>query len=154
MRSLMAWSLVVASVVFSGAASAENPGKTVDVRLEAGHTYVIDQLSRNAAARISIIDNPNALVVNSGLPGELMLVGAEAGRWEIIAERANGQQVTYDVRVTSIARPFSNPLAPGKLPPGPDQMTSNGSPAGLESGSISNGQPKTVELSHIGGDQK
>jgi len=107
-----------ASLVVSSAAYARS-AKTIDVRIAAGETYVIDQLSR-AEARIKVISNPNALVANGGMPGALMLVGAEAGCWKINVERANGEQVTYDVTVTSVGRPISDPLPPGKLPYLPD----------------------------------
>jgi len=146
---LLACSLASASLLASVAAAAQqNYANKLAVRLDAGETYVIDGLSRTTAPRLNVISNPNALVINTDMPGVLMLVGAEAGRWEITAERANGQPVTYDVTITSIARPFSNPLAPGRLPSMPDQMTTNSSPAGVESGSITNGQPKTIEVNH------
>lgn len=138
--------LAAASLLVSGASVAqENSGKKIEVQLEAGQTYVIDQLSRNVAARIKVISNPNALVVNGGIPGELMLVGAEGGCWEIAAEQANGEWVTYDVTVTSIARPFSNPLAPGKLPYLPDPNC-NGFSARSRSGPSENFQSKTIEI--------
>jgi hypothetical protein len=145
---LIAWSLAAASLLVSGVSMAhENPGKTIDVQIQAGETYVIDQLSHNAPARIKVISNPNALVVNRGIPNELMLVGAEAGCWEIAAERANGERITYDVTVTSIARPFSNPLAPGKLPYLPDPNC-NGFLARPGSGSPENFLPKTIGVDH------
>jgi hypothetical protein len=143
---LITWSLAIASLLAAGAAVAsENSGKKIEVRIEAGETYVIDQLSRNSAARIKVINNPNALVVNGGIPGELMLVGAEAGCWEIAAEYANREWVTYDVTVTSIARPFSNPLAPGKLPYLPDPNC-NGFSVKSKSGSPAKAQSKTIEV--------
>jgi hypothetical protein len=145
---LMTWLLTAASLLVSAGGIAQaSPGKTVDVRISAGETYVINQLSRNTAARITIISNPNALVVNHGIPGELMLVGAEAGCWEIAAEQANGERITYDVTVTSIARPFSNPLAPGKLPYLPDPNC-NSFPVGSKSEPLSKFSSKTIEVNH------
>jgi hypothetical protein len=145
----MAWSLAVASLLASGIArSQEQPASKVAVQLAAGETYVIDQLRLAAPARIDIVNNPNALVVNNGIPGELMLVGAEAGRWEISVQRANGQRVIYEVTVTSIGRPFSNPLAPGKLPPAPGQMTVNQLRDQPESQAIISGPSRTIEVGH------
>jgi hypothetical protein len=145
---LVTWSLAAAGLLASAAAVAqENPGKNIDVRIDAGETYVIDQLSRNTPAHIKVINNPNALVVNRGIPGELMLVGAEAGCWEIDVEQASGESVTYDVTVTSIARPFSNPLAPGKLPYLPDPNC-NGFSGRSKSGPPSEFQSKTIEVNH------
>jgi hypothetical protein len=145
---LVTWSLAAAGLLASAAAMAqESSGKKIDVRIDAGETYVIDQLSRNTPARIKVINNPNALVVNRGIPGELMLVGAEAGCWEIAAEQANGESVTYDVTVTSIARPFSNPLAPGKLPYLPDPNC-NAFSVRSKSGPPSEFQSKTIEVNH------
>jgi hypothetical protein len=145
---LIICSLAAASLLVSGAVAAlESPRKTIDVQIEAGETYVIDQLSRNVPARVRVINNPNALVVNRGIPGELMLVGAEAGCWEIAAEQANGESVTYDVTVTSIARPSSDPLAPGKLPYLPNPNC-NGFSVRSKSGRLSNSQSKTIEVEH------
>jgi hypothetical protein len=145
---LVTWSLAAAGLLASAAAMAqESSGKKIDVRIDAGETYVIDQLSRNTPARIKVINNPNALVVNRGIPGELMLVGAEAGCWEIAAEQTNGESVTYDVTVTSIARPFSKPLAPGKLPYLPDPNC-NGFSVRSKSGPSSNFQSKTIAVEH------
>jgi hypothetical protein len=141
---LIIWSLAAASLLASGTAEAHGrPGKKIDVRIEAGETHEIDHLDRSAVARITVIDNPNALVVIGGIPGELTLIGAEAGCWEIAAEQASGEQVTYDITVTSIARPFSNPLAPGRLPYLPDPNC-NGFSA--NSGSTVRSRSKHIEI--------
>jgi hypothetical protein len=141
----MIWSLA-ASLLASGVAIArDNLEKKIDVQLEAGDTYVINQLSRDSAARITVISNPNALVVNGGVPGKLMLVGAEAGCWEIAAEHANGERVTYDVTVTSIARPFSDPLAPGKFPDLPDPKC-KGVSARLKPGLLAEPSSTTIDI--------
>jgi len=150
MRIMLVASTLLLRGLFAsgGVAAQDSPGNTIPVQLEAGETYVIDNLDRSTPARVNIIRNPNALVVNNGIPGELMLVGAEAGRWEITAEQRNSEWVTYDVTVTSIAMPFSNPLAPGKLPSTSDHSNTNNFSTGPEPKWLTNQESKTIEVDH------
>jgi len=96
-------------------AARENSANKVALSLNAGESYVIEGLSRRAPVGIKVVANANALVVNADTPGKLLLLATEAGRWEIEGERADGRAVTYEVTVRSVAQPFSNPLAPGKI---------------------------------------
>jgi Flp pilus assembly secretin CpaC len=117
---LIAW-LVAAimglALTLQAAVSAADDSNTkLTLTLNAGETYVIDGLSPDTPPNVTVLDNPQALVLNSRVPGKLMLVGTEAGRWEVQTRRANGQAVTYEVKVNSIGHPFNDPLAPGKSP--------------------------------------
>jgi hypothetical protein len=125
----------------------ENRIPVIGVQLTAGESYVISGLNRTTPAQIDVLKNPNALVVNSGLAGELMLVGAEAGRWQITAMRADGQWVTYDVRISSIGRPISDPLAPGKAPPAMGRTTKGFSPE-PPPGWLTGSATETIDINH------
>ncbi|MBF6561456.1 MAG: pilus assembly protein N-terminal domain-containing protein [Candidatus Binataceae bacterium] len=87
------------------------------VSLNAGETYVIKDLSKAATPGIKVIDNPNALVVHTDAPGELVLLGAEAGEWRIKTVASTGGATVYDVSVHALARPFAAPLKPAAAPP-------------------------------------
>src|SRR5665213_1016836 len=81
------------------ASRGEDSAQQVAVALNAGETYVIRDLTANAAPSVHVVDNPNALVVPREKPGELELVGAAAGKWKINVETASGDKVTYKVKV-------------------------------------------------------
>jgi hypothetical protein len=141
------WFFVAPGSIAATESARENPRTVIGVQLNAGETYVIKGLTRGAPAQIDVLSNPNALVVNSGLAGELMLVGAEAGRCEITAVQADGQWVTYDVKVSSIARPFSDPLAPGKSPPALGRSTAGFSPKPAPDW-LTDSASRTIDINH------
>lgn len=108
-------------------AAADSSALPVDeaITLNAGETRVIENLDPAATPDIRVIQNPHALVVNSTEPGKLVLVGAEEGKWDILARRADNN-VTYHVTVHAL-HDWSNPLKPDKMPGGSDGVTSAGS---------------------------
>ncbi|MGH7934400.1 MAG: type II and III secretion system protein family protein [Candidatus Binataceae bacterium] len=118
---------------------AADAGNKVSVTINAGETYVINDLAKDSTPAVHVLKNPNALVVHSDKPGELVILGASAGQWAIDVQTAEGEKVSYDVSVNSLAN--SNPLKPGKLPPtlGSPAASANAtatSPSGsLDSGS-------------------
>jgi hypothetical protein len=122
------------------------PKNTLGLRLNAGETYVIDGLKRGATVGIKIVNNHNALVVNSQMPGSIVLVGAEEGKWAITVERSDGHKVTYQVTVVSVGRPFSDPLTPGRIP----SVTGSAIPGGFSSEPKAErpniSAPKTIEV--------
>src|SRR6266851_589017 len=83
--------------------AADSAGVTKSLTIAAGESYVIDKLSPDATPGIKIVDNPHALVIHSEMPGKVMLVGAEAGEWDLSVTTADGQPMTYDIKVTKIA---------------------------------------------------
>ncbi len=85
---------------------------TVPVSLNAGETYVIKDLSKSTTPGIKVLDNPHALVIHTDAPGEMVLLGAEAGEWQITTTANGGNSVTYDVAVHAVANPFTHPLKP------------------------------------------
>src|ERR1700733_8113038 len=68
------------------ASRGDDSAQQVAVTLSAGETYVIRDLTTNAAPSVHVVNNPKALVVNREKPGELELVGTAAGKWKIDVE--------------------------------------------------------------------
>lgn len=96
-------------------AASSRANATVSLSLQAGETYVISGLNPSSTPAVKVVDNPHALVVHAEEPGKLVLLGAEAGRWAVSVTRSDGQVVTYNVQVSSVATPGA-PLEPGKSP--------------------------------------
>lgn len=90
--------------------------KQVTLRLTAGEVYVIKGLKPDATPAVHIERNPNALIVHSNDPGELVLLGTAAGEWKIDVQTAAGEKLAYDVSVDALAHSYTNPLEPGKNP--------------------------------------
>ena len=64
---------------------------------------IIDHLKIGSRPSIRVIENPNALVIHGETPGQLLLLGAERGEWEVTVTRDDGAQVAYRVDVSAIA---------------------------------------------------
>jgi pilus assembly protein CpaC len=92
-----------------GIAAADD---TVPVSLNAGESYVIKDLSKTATPGIRVLDNPHALAIHSDAPGEMVLLGTEAGEWQITTTANGGNAVTYDVAVHAAAHPVDHALKP------------------------------------------
>lgn len=100
----------------SGIISASDGNREViPVSLNAGETYVIKNLGADSTPAVHVIKNPNALVVHSGAPGQLVLLGADNGEWALDVTDADGAALTYKVDVHSINN-FTDPTKPGKAP--------------------------------------
>ena len=105
--------LLLASSGISAAAEADR--EVIPVTLNAGDTYVIKNLGEDTTPAVHVIKNPNALIVHGGVPGQLVLVGADSGEWTLNVTDADGTPLTYKVDVHSIEN-FANPTEPGKAP--------------------------------------
>jgi pilus assembly protein CpaC len=92
-------------------------GREVTVTIAAGESYLIKNLDPDAMPSIHVVSGRDALQIHGDKPGELVLLGVEAGEWIIRATPISGEPIKYDVTVKAIANPFSNPLEPGKAPP-------------------------------------
>ncbi len=128
---------VLASALFlllpARAALASDAGKTVEVKLDAGETRVIEGLAPSSMPAVRVIDNPHALVIHNEEPGKMTLLGAEAGHWDIDVKQADGSDLTYDVVVSAIAN-RENPLKAGEAPPAYDGRAATAPPAYPSSG--------------------
>jgi Flp pilus assembly secretin CpaC len=91
--------LLILSAGLARASDGRDSGRQIAITLNPGETYVIKDLSAGATPAVHVMDNPNALIVNSEKPGELALSGTAAGKWKIDVETAAGEKVTYKVDV-------------------------------------------------------
>jgi pilus assembly protein CpaC len=111
--------------------------RQVALSLNAGETYVIKNLNKNGTPAVHVVDNPNALIVHSEAPGQLIVVGAAAGKWSIDVKTADGEAVTYTVSVQPAAS--AAPLAAGEKAPSAKSAVSGSSEkpatAALDAGS-------------------
>jgi Flp pilus assembly secretin CpaC len=105
--------LLLASSGIIAAADADR--EVIPVSLNAGDTYVIKNLGEDSTPAVHVVNNPNALIVHSGAPGQLVLVGADNGEWTLDVTDADGAPLTYKVDVHSITN-FADPTKPGKAP--------------------------------------
>src|SRR6202030_4726591 len=86
-------------------------GTTMALALNAGESYVINNVSPGEAPAVDVITNPHALVVHNEEPGKVVLLGAEAGEWTVAVKTTDGSTVKYDVTVKSAAnnKDINNP---------------------------------------------
>ena len=77
-------------------------GTTMALALNAGESYVINNVSPGETPAVSVITNPHALVVHNEEPGKVVLLGAEAGEWTVSVKTTDGSTVKYDVTVKSV----------------------------------------------------
>jgi pilus assembly protein CpaC len=98
--------------------AADSDGTTMSLALNAGESYVINNVSPGETPAVNVITNPHALVVHNEEPGKVVLLGAEAGEWTVSVKTADGNTVKYDVTVKQVAdiNDINNPgTAPGPI---------------------------------------
>jgi Flp pilus assembly secretin CpaC len=108
--------LLILSAGLTSGSDGRDSERQIAVTINPGETYVIKDLSAGATPAVHVMDNPNALIVNSERPGELALSGAAAGKWKIDVETAAGEKVTYRVNVGRASSPASPELVATKDP--------------------------------------
>jgi hypothetical protein len=89
--------------------------RIIPVTINKGETFVISDVSEGGAPGVKPVSNPNALVVRTDAPGKIVLVGADAGNWNLDVTLASGEKVTYQVSVKALAPPQGD-LNPGSAP--------------------------------------
>jgi pilus assembly protein CpaC len=90
-----------------GMLCAADSGVTeMSLNLNAGESYVINNVSPGATPAVNVITNPHALVVHNEEPGKVVLMGAESGEWTVAVKTAAGDTVKYDVNVKSVSNPY------------------------------------------------
>ena len=85
--------------------AADSAGAEMSIALNAGESYIINNVSPGEVPAVKVIANPHALVVHNEEPGKVVLLGAETGEWNISVKTADGP-VNYDVRVKSVGSAF------------------------------------------------
>ena len=83
--------------------AADSAATEMSLALNAGESYVINNVAPGEAPAIKVVTNPHALVVHNEEPGKVVLLGAEAGEWTVSIKTTKGEQINYDVTVKSIA---------------------------------------------------
>jgi len=89
--------------------------RVIPVTINKGETYTISGLEKGAKTDSKAGKNPNALSIQPQPSGDIVLLGTEGGSWKIDATLADGEKVTYDVKVKAEAPPI-NSLTPGTAP--------------------------------------
>jgi hypothetical protein len=114
---LLAWLLAAIGMLMlqSGMVfAADSDGTDMALALNAGESYVINNVAPGEAPAVNVITNPHALIVHNEEPGKVTLLGVEAGEWTIQVKTADGNTVKYDVTVKSLANADIN--HPGTAP--------------------------------------
>ena len=106
---LLPWLVAAVSVLMfrPGMVFADDSAVTeMSLALNAGESYVINNVSPGDTPAVKVITNPHALVVHNEEPGKIVLLGAEAGEWKISIKTGAGAKVDYDVTVKSVANAY------------------------------------------------
>jgi pilus assembly protein CpaC len=106
--------LVVAAT--SGPARAKDVALWIPVTMNAGETYVINDIKPGTKPSFHVEQNPNAFVSYNSPPGKLTMLSAAAGCWIVTVTNTSDHQVSYDFNSFAAATPGA-PLTPGKAPP-------------------------------------
>ena len=115
---LLPWLVGAISLIMLGqglAFAADNPPTVMALSLNAGETYVINNVSPGGTPQVKVITNPNALVIHNEEPGKVTLLGAAAGEWTVGVKLADGTAVDYDVTVSAVGN-INNINHPGTAP--------------------------------------
>jgi hypothetical protein len=113
---LLSLALIAAngSSVFATQPKAKTKRRVIPVTINKGQNYTIDGVKDGTGPAPKVVNNPNALVVQSA-PGRIELVGADSGKWKINVTLATGEKVTYLVTVNAEAPPQGS-LVPAAAP--------------------------------------
>lgn len=120
----------------------------VPVSINAGETYVIENIKHGTKPEFRIAQNPNAFLSYETAPGKLTMLGAEAGRWVVTVTNSSDRTVSYDLNAFAVAKPGA-PLSPGNPPPSVSEGGLKARPgAGAESSS-SAAMPELATISSL-----
>lgn len=97
-------------------AQAKDPASWIPVSINAGETYVINDIKPGTKPAFQVQQNPNAFVSYDSPPGKLTMLSAGAGRWIVTVTNTSDREVSYDLNAFGVAKPGS-PLTPGQAPP-------------------------------------
>jgi len=106
--------MVVGAV--SARAQARDAVDWVPVSINAGETYVINDIKPGTKPTFHVVENPNAFVSYDSPPGKLTMLSAESGRWIVTVANTSDREVSYDLNAFAAAKPGA-PTTPGKAPP-------------------------------------
>ena len=129
-------------------AQATDPAAWIPVSMNAGETYVINDIKPGTKPAFQVQQNPNAFVSYDSPPGKLTLLSAGAGRWQVTVTNNSDREVTYDVNAFGAATPGS-PLTPGNAPPSMTDDKLDSRPGEASSTSTSSGLPELGTISSL-----
>lgn len=108
--------LVLIVSAATGRAQAKDATDWIPVSMNAGETYVINDIKPGTKPSFHVARNPNAFVSYDSPPGKLTILSAEAGCWIVTVTNSSDRVVSYDLNSFAAAKPGA-PLTPGKAPP-------------------------------------
>ncbi len=108
--------LILAVAAATARAQAIEANAWMPVSMNAGETYVINDIKPGTKPLFKVERNPNAFVTYDSPPGKLTMLSAEAGRWIVTVTNNSDREVSYDVNAFRVAKDGA-PLTPGKAPP-------------------------------------
>jgi pilus assembly protein CpaC len=129
---LLPWLLAAMSLLLlrpGAVLAADSSEQQMSLTINAGESYVIDNVSPGSTPSVSVIDNPHALVVHDEEPGKVVLLGAEPGHWDIKVKLASGTLADYDVQVKAVANAYDINHPASSPPPIADTGKTSGSAA-------------------------
>jgi pilus assembly protein CpaC len=132
----------------TASAQAKDPSNWVPVSMNAGETYVINDIKPGTKPSFRIEQNPNAFVSYDSPPGKLTMLSAAAGRWIVTVTNSSDSEVSYDVNAFGVAKPGA-PLTPGKAPPSMSDEGLNSRPRAGTSTSTSSSMPELGTISSL-----
>ncbi len=115
-RLLAAAGLMLVAGAAVARAQAKDPAAWIPVSMNAGETYVINDIKPGTKPSFQVEQNPNAFVSYDTPPGKLTMLSAAAGRWIVTVTNTSDREVSYDVNAFAVAKAGA-PLTPGTAPP-------------------------------------
>ena len=118
----------------------------VPVSMNAGETYVINDIKPGTKPSFHVTRNPSAFVSYDSPPGKLTMLSAEAGCWIVTVTDTSGRVVSYNLNSFSVAKPGA-PLTPGKAAPSLSDIGLDSRPGAEPSPSIPPAMPELATIS-------
>jgi pilus assembly protein CpaC len=123
----------------------------VPVSINAGETYLIENIKLGTKPEFRIAQNPNAFLSYDNVPGKLTLLSAEAGRWVVTVTNTSDRKVSYDLNAFAVAKPGA-PLSPGNPPPSVSEGGLKARPGAGEESSSTSAMPELGTISSLRAD--
>jgi pilus assembly protein CpaC len=147
-RLLAAAGLILVVGAATASAQATDPTDWVPVSMNAGETYVINDIKPGTKPSFKVEQNPNAFVSYDSPPGKLTMLSAGAGRWIVTVTNNSDREVSYDVNAFGVAKAGA-PLAPGNAPPSISDEGLGSRPRAAPSTSTSSAAPELGTISAL-----
>ena len=147
-RLLASAGLILVVSAATARAQAKDTSDWVPVSMNAGETYVINDIKPGTKPSFRVEQNPNAFVSYDSPPGKLTMLSAGAGRWIVTVTNSSDREVSYDVNAFGVAKP-GTPLSPGKAPASMSDEGLSSRPGAGASTSTSSAMPDLATISSL-----